>query len=74
MSMKKEHLAKEAERLCKDVVLLEALRLIRQEAFEELARCDPEQTAQLIGFQQKALLTEDIVIQLERFILAVELH
>lgn len=68
---KPEFLAKEAERLLKDPVLLQALKDIRAEALDELARCDPEDMKMLIGFQQKALLTEEILSQLNRYILAL---
>ena len=68
---KPEYLAKEAERLEKDIVLNHALDLLRQEALDELVLCDATETAQVIKFQQKADMAHEVMRQLRRFRIAV---
>lgn len=66
--MKPEHLAKEAERLGKDEVLLYALADLRREAIEELATADVDNRTQILRLQQRVAACDDILAKLAGYI------
>lgn len=68
---KPEFLAKEAERLEKDVVLIHALEILREEALDELVNCDATDTAKVIKYQQQADMAHEVMRQLKRFRIAI---
>lgn len=70
--MTPEHLKKEAERLVNDPVLIQALKDLRDEALADLVLTDAADVNQIIANQQKAKLAEEILNQLQRYILAID--
>lgn len=71
MEYKPEHLAAEAERLLKDPILNHALKDIRNEALDDLSRTDANDTGKVIALQQRAILANEILDQLQRYIIAI---
>jgi len=60
--------AKEAERLSKDPVFMEALTDIRVDALEALAKVDPANANEIIGLQQRVAVIDEISLILARYI------
>jgi len=72
MTMRADHLAKEAERLKSDAVLTEALAAMRRDALERLATCDPYEGKEVARIQAEVTAIDGLLSQLGRFILAIQ--
>ena len=70
MKYKREHLAKEAERLANDDILNHAITEAKQDALEALAVVDPTDSVEIIKQQALILALEETMNTLERYILA----
>ena len=70
MKYKREHLAKEAERLANDDILNYAITEAKQDALESLAVVDPTDSVEIIKQQALILALEETMNTLERYILA----
>lgn len=67
---KPEHLAKEAERLLHDAVLIEAIRLVQQDAMSGLADADADNKTQILRLQSQVQVCSEILTKLEGMILS----
>lgn len=70
--MRKDDLAKEAERLLKDQYLDYALDAIRKDTCEALLTADAADTNQIIRLQARAAIVDEIRDQLKAYIQAMK--
>jgi hypothetical protein len=66
-----EYLAKEAERLTKDLVLITALADMRKDALADLVEVDATFTEDVLRHQSRVKTIDEFLSQLERYILAL---
>lgn len=69
--MRQDHLAKEAERLITDPVLVHAIMEVRKDALENLASADASDVTEIIRWQQRVAVVDEILLTLRRYILAM---
>lgn len=67
--MDPEHLAKEANRLLNDDVLISAFRQVRQDALEALATADVANETQILRLQARAAAIDEVLALLSGAIL-----
>lgn len=68
--MTPEHLAKEAERLKTDPVLIKALDDIRADALNALAAANADDKTMVLRLQQKVAVVDEFRTVLDRYIMA----
>lgn len=68
--MNKDHLAKEAERLLKDDVLLHALADMRRNALDALVSADASNTISILRAQQSVAACDEIQNVLSSYVVA----
>lgn len=68
---KPEYLAKEAERLQNDPVLLHALQEMVNEALLTLSRADPDNKTEILRWQQTVAVCNDLMDKLGSYILSL---
>ena len=66
--MKKDHLAKEAERLLKDDVLLFAIDQMKQDALDALVKADAGNQIEVLRAQQRVEACEEILSVLGNYV------
>lgn len=71
MEFDEKHLAKEAERLLKDKVLLHAIKELKSEAIEQLTKVDADNPAAILKWQAMHKQTDAVLDTLDNYILAI---
>lgn len=66
--MKADHLAKEAERLLKDEVLVYAIGTMRQEALAALVRANANEPIEVLRAQQRVEACDEILSVLSTYV------
>ena len=69
MSIDREHLAKEAERLLRDEVLREAVGRVRGAAVDALIRADATQAHEVVRLQAKIAVCDEFLDELRDMVL-----